>query len=94
MQLEVFCKECLMFVEVSSNSKSKFFVLFLQYFSFSSKIYISTYISGHFLDFTNHYSDECVPLDGSILPKVKMTQNRAKFAAVNIDGKDFILIVL
>ena len=48
-----------------------------------------TYISGHFLDFTNHYSDECVPLDGSILPKVKMTQNRAKFAAVNIDGKQF-----
>ena len=42
---------------------------------------------GHYLDFTNHYSDECVPLDGSIMPRIKMIEYRAKHAAVNLDGK-------
>ena len=62
----------------------------LNFFNFSFFfIFFSYFFSGHFLDFTNHYTDECVPLDGSIMPKVKMMEERSKFAAVNIDGKGF-----
>ena len=63
---------------------------FFQFFSPSSFFFI--FFSGHFLDHTNHYSDECVPLDGSVMPKIKMIEARSKHAAVNIDGKGYILV--